>query len=118
MVFHVRAIRRFTVRTVLPQRLAALEELSLNLHWSWDPETRDLFAAIDHDLWQAVGEDPVRLLGEVSAERLAQLANDDGYVGWVEQRVNKLRGYLIFLTRIWCDRSLASVLRWFGHSCW
>ncbi len=94
MVFHVRAIRRFTVRTVLPPRLAALEELSLNLHWSWDPETRDLFAAIDRDLWHRVDEDPVRLLGEVSAERLAELAADDGYVGWVEQRVNKLRDYL------------------------
>jgi starch phosphorylase len=90
----VRAIRRFTVRTVLPQRLVALEELSLNLHWSWDPETRDLFAAIDQQLWLQVDEDPVRLLGEVSAERLAELSADDGFVGWVEQRVQALRSYL------------------------
>jgi starch phosphorylase len=90
----VRAIRRFTVRTVLPQRLVALEELSLNLHWSWDPETRDLFAAIDQQLWLQVDEDPVRLLGEVSAERLVELAADDGFVGWVDQRVQALRGYL------------------------
>jgi hypothetical protein len=70
----VRAIRRFTVRTVLPENLAALEELAVNLRWSWDPRTRDLFSAIDADLWESGGHDPVRLLGEVSAERLAELS--------------------------------------------
>ena len=43
----MKAIRRFTVRTVLPDNLTALEELSLNLRWSWHPATRDLFASID-----------------------------------------------------------------------
>lgn len=90
----VRAIRRFTVRTVLPEPLAPLEELARNLHWSWSPETRDLFAAIDPALWAATGEDPVQLLGEVSAERLAELAGDEGFVAWVRHRQDDLRGYL------------------------
>lgn len=90
----MRAIRRFTVRTVLPERLQALDELAHNLRWSWDPETRDLFRAIDPQLWVEVEEDPVRLLGEVSAERLAQLAGDDGFVAWIGQRVDGLRSYL------------------------
>ena len=34
---HVRAIRRFTVRTVLPEPLAPLGELVMNLRWSWHP---------------------------------------------------------------------------------
>ena len=33
----VRAIRRFTVRPVLPEPLAALGELAGNLRWSWHP---------------------------------------------------------------------------------
>ena len=90
----MRAIRRFTVRTVIPEALAPLEELANNLRWSWHPETRDLFAAIDADLWQQSGEDPVRLLGEVSAERLAALAQDDGFVAWVRHLADDLRGYL------------------------
>ncbi|MDD2857370.1 MAG: alpha-glucan family phosphorylase [Candidatus Nanopelagicales bacterium] len=90
----MRAIRRFTVRTVLPERLSALDELAHNLRWSWDPETRDLFRAIDPELWAEVEEDPVRLLGEVSAERLAALAADDGFVTWIGQRVDGLRSYL------------------------
>lgn len=90
----VRAIRRFTVRTVLPANLAALEELAINLRWSWHPATRDLFAAVDPVLWAASGQDPVRLLGEVSAERLAELSADAGFVEWADRCRDDLRGYL------------------------
>jgi glycogen phosphorylase len=90
----VRAIRRFTVRTVLPENLAPLEELAINLRWSWHPGTRDLFAAVDPALWESSGQDPVRLLGEVSAERLAELSADGGFVDWVQRCRDDLRGYL------------------------
>ena len=90
----MRAIRRFTVRTVLPANLAALEELAINLRWSWDPRTRDLFAAIDPALWESGGQDPVRLLGEVSAERLAELSADPGFVEWVARTAGDLDEYL------------------------
>ena len=90
----MRAIRRFTVRTVLPAPLAPLEELATNLRWSWHPETRDLFAAIDAGLWAASGEDPVRMLGEVTAERLAELAGDEGFVSWVGRSRDDLHAYL------------------------
>ncbi|MDQ1496042.1 MAG: glycogen phosphorylase, partial [Actinomycetota bacterium] len=42
----MKAIRRFTVRTVLPERLAALGDLVMNLRWSWHSETLDLFESI------------------------------------------------------------------------
>ncbi|MBI1352242.1 MAG: alpha-glucan family phosphorylase [Actinomycetales bacterium] len=90
----MRAIRRFTVRTVLPESLRALEELAVNLRWSWHPPTRDLFAAIDRELWEATGQDPVRLLGEVSAERLSELAADEAFVGWVGRARADLQEYL------------------------
>ena len=50
----VKALRRFTVRAHLPERLSALEKLSVNLRWSWDKPTQDLFAAIDATLWDQV----------------------------------------------------------------
>ena len=62
----VRAIRRFTVRPVLPEPLAALADLAVNLRWSWHPETQDVFRAMDPDLWESTHRDPVRLLGAVS----------------------------------------------------
>ena len=66
----MRAIRRFTVRTTLPEPLEPLGELATNLRWSWHAPTRDLFAAVDPQVWAQVEHDPVRLLGAVSPERL------------------------------------------------
>ena len=56
----MRAIRRFTVRPVLPTSLAGLHDLALNLRWSWHPATQDLFAEVDPELWESTGHDPVR----------------------------------------------------------
>ncbi|MEI7629995.1 MAG: alpha-glucan family phosphorylase, partial [Actinomycetes bacterium] len=90
----MRAIRRFNVRAVLPEPLVPLEALAHNLRWCWSPNTRDLFAAMDAKLWKSLGQDPVRLLGEITAERLAELAADEGYVGWVRERADDLQNYL------------------------
>ena len=67
----MRALRRFTVRLALPAPLQPLSELVMNLRWSWHPASLDLFREVDPDVWESVGQDPVRLLGEVSPERLA-----------------------------------------------
>ncbi len=65
-----------------------------NLRWSWHAETRDLFEALDPDLWQRCGGDPVKVLGEVSAERLAQLAKDRKFVRRLQDAVDDLEEYL------------------------
>src|ERR1022692_1936428 len=64
----VRAIRRFTIHPVLPEALAPLRELMLNLRWSWHSDTLGLFAAIDPDGWQRAGQDPGALLAEAPQE--------------------------------------------------
>lgn len=72
----VKAIRRFTVRPVLPDPLRPLSDLARNLRWSWHAETRDLFQSVDPGRWAASGGDPVRLLGSVPPARLAELSQD------------------------------------------
>ncbi|PYC78412.1 DUF3417 domain-containing protein [Streptomyces tateyamensis] len=90
----MKAIRRFTVRTVLPEPLQPLHELALNLRWSWHPETRELFRSVDPAVWSAVGEDPVRLLGEVPAPRLAALAADRRFLRRLGDLTDDLHEYL------------------------
>jgi glycogen phosphorylase len=75
----VRAIRRFTVRPVLPEKLSALSDLATNLRWSWSPETQDVFAALDPEVWRASGHDPVRTLGALPSSRLEELAKDKAF---------------------------------------
>ncbi|WP_067469953.1 alpha-glucan family phosphorylase [Nocardia amamiensis] len=90
----MKALRRFTVRAHLPERLAALGELATNLRWSWHPPTQDLFAALDPRRWQEMGHDPVRMLGEVPAVRLDELAADPDYAARVDAAAADLRDYL------------------------
>ena len=90
----MKAIRRLTVHTVLPEALHPLGELAINLRWSWHEPTRWLFADIDPDAWQRVGHDPIALLGEVSAERLEELAADQAFVDRVAAADADLTEYL------------------------
>jgi glycogen phosphorylase len=90
----VKAIRRFTVRPVLPEPLRPLSDLARNLRWSWHTETRDLFQAVDPEGWQAAGGDPVRLLGSASAVRLAELAGDRRFLRRLAAVADDLDDYL------------------------
>ncbi len=90
----MRAIRRFTVHPVLPDALAALGPLAVNLRWSWHPETQDVFQAVDPELWDATFHDPVRLLGAVRKQRLTELAGDTEFLERLEVAAADLDAYL------------------------
>ncbi|MCE7080980.1 alpha-glucan family phosphorylase [Streptomyces sp. ST2-7A] len=90
----MKAIRRFSVRPVLPESLLPLQELALNLRWSWHPETRELLRSVDPEGWTAAGGDPVRMLSTVSASRLAELAADRGFLRRLGVAAEELRDYL------------------------
>src|SRR4051794_16386790 len=66
----------------------------MNLRWSWHPPTQDLFAALDHDAWERSGHDPVRVLGEISSARFAELAADAETVVTVRELADDLAAYL------------------------
>ncbi|MDR0504452.1 MAG: alpha-glucan family phosphorylase, partial [Bifidobacteriaceae bacterium] len=85
---------RFTVRTVLPESITALDRLASNLRWCWHRPTLDLFTSIDPALWDKVHGDPVALLGELSRSRLAELANDTIFVDQVNALAADLDAYL------------------------
>ena len=102
----MKALRRFTVRAHLPERLGALEELSTNLRWSWHTPTLDLFESIAPQLWESCGHDPVQVLGEVSTARLSELADDQDFLARFDASVADLRDYL---TRpFWFQRHVAA----------
>ena len=90
----MRAIRRFTVRAALPESLAPLRDLTLNLRWSWHAETRELFAAIDPVGWEASGHDPVALLGEVPPAQLESLGHDQAFLRRLDDAARDLDQYL------------------------
>lgn len=93
-VTQVKAIRRFTVRTVLPEPIRPLARLASNLRWSWHRPTRELFAGLNPRLWEESGQDPVGFLGMVSREEFQQLAANRAVVERVRAAEEDLDRYL------------------------
>src|SRR3954469_4789963 len=90
----MRALRSFTVRPRLPEELAPLEPLAINLRWAWDDRTRDLFRWVDPEAWAAPRHDPVRLLGLVRPERFEALARDPAFLRFQAEVLDDLERYL------------------------
>jgi glycogen phosphorylase len=90
----VKAIRRFTVRVTMPEPLAPLRGLMLNLRWSWHAPTADLFASIDPQAWQASGGDPIAMLSALPPERISALAADAAFLGRLHEAEQGMREYM------------------------
>ncbi|MDQ2846516.1 MAG: alpha-glucan family phosphorylase [Actinomycetota bacterium] len=90
----MKALRRFIVRPQLPAALAPLGGLIRNLRWSWHPASQDLFSDIDRTLWDRFEGDPLKLLGAVSKDRLADLARDEEFLQRMRDVDANLQAYL------------------------
>ncbi|MFB7277583.1 alpha-glucan family phosphorylase [Streptomyces hydrogenans] len=88
----MKAIRRFTVRPVLPDPLRPLAALARNLRWSWHEPTRALFDSLAPEGLR--GADPVRVLGALEAPRLTALAADGDFLARLAAAADDLDGYL------------------------
>jgi starch phosphorylase len=79
---------------MLPARLEALNKLSLNLRWTWDHPTRDVFESIDPDLWEETNHNPRLVLGRASQRRLTELASDEAFLAELDRATSSLEEYL------------------------
>ena len=90
----MKAIRRFTVRVALPEPLAPLLGLMLNLRWSWHAPTAELFSSIDPAAWQAAAGDPIAMLSALPPDRVAALAADAEFLDRLSAADADLRQYM------------------------
>jgi starch phosphorylase len=90
----MKALRSFAVRASLPETLSALEVVAINLRWTWVPEAVDLFRWVDPDAWERSEHDPVAMLGMVSPERFAELADDGPFTAFLAGLEEDFRRYL------------------------
>jgi starch phosphorylase len=77
----------------LPQPLAPLHDLMLNLRWSWHPGAVELFESIDPAGWAASGGDPFAMFSSMRPGRLADLAGDEDFLRRMEAVLADLREY-------------------------
>lgn len=104
-------------RGSLPPALAPLWPLALNLRWSWQPATRQLFHDIDGGQWAASHHNPVRVLEMASDGRLEALARDEAFLARMHAMAGDLDAYLT-ATSSWfranCPAASAALVAYFS----
>lgn len=78
----------------IPERIKRLEYLAYNLWWSWHPEARALFEALDRPLWRLTQHNPVKVLRETTPDRLKEASEDPTFLRMYDRVMMDLEGDL------------------------
>ncbi|MEQ1643394.1 MAG: alpha-glucan family phosphorylase [Pyrinomonadaceae bacterium] len=84
----------FELNLRLPANLAALDAVSANFYWSWQPEGTALFRELDPTLWDKCEQNPRVFLKKVNRLRLYQKAADVQYAERLQRFAAKQNEYL------------------------
>lgn len=85
---------RYGAELALPESLLPLRDLARNLWWCWDAEATVLFDDVDPARWDESRHNPVRLLHDVSENRLCSLAADDRFLEVLNRIHGRFRAYM------------------------
>jgi starch phosphorylase len=89
-----KALHSFTIRAELPKELSALRDIAMNMRWSWDTRSVDLFRWADPALWEDSEANPVRLLDMIGKERLEALSRDRSFLSFLHEVQDDLMHHL------------------------
>ncbi len=92
--------KKFKVVPDLPEKLKPLLVIASNLWLTWNPEAIKLFITMDSDLWEKNQHNPIRMLGEISQEKLDELTHDEGFLSELQRVSEQLDQYLHLLRSI------------------
>lgn len=98
----------------LPESLAPLLELALDLRWTWSHEADALWTRIDAELWERT-HNPWTVLQQAGAERLAFLSSEPGFLIELEELVEKRKADMERLT--WFEGAHAGALGEVAYFC-
>ena len=90
----MRSIQPFVVVPSLPDNLQRLKDIAYNMCWCWDHEAVDLFRRLDRDLWEKTEHNAVKMLGQLSQERLDIASKDEALLSFLDRLSNKMQSYL------------------------
>src|SRR5687768_2577448 len=90
----------FDLNRSLPEPLTALDAISRNFYWSWQPEGTALFRDLDPVPWDKCSQSPRLLLERISRLRLWQKACEADYLGRLEAFDAQFKTYLSDTTEL------------------
>jgi starch phosphorylase len=83
-------MNRYSSLPPFPERIARLEDLAIDLWWSWHPEARTVFRRLDYALWRATAHNPVRMLWLIPRAKLEAAAIDPEFLAIYDRAIQAL----------------------------
>jgi starch phosphorylase len=74
----------------LPDRINRLDQLAVDLWWSWNAAGRGVFRKLDYLLWRETAHNPVRMLWLISRDRIEAAARDPEFLALYDEAIEHL----------------------------
>ena len=75
----------------IPEKLAGLSDLAMNLWWTWPPAARRLFKMLNRQAWKESRHNAVKMLRDLPRETLEAAANDPEYLDHYNTLLSQFR---------------------------
>ena len=85
--------RKVLIYPEIPRSLANLQELAMNLWWSWNYEAIELFEMIDKDIWNDLNN-PYAMLQYLTLEQLRELESNQDFLKKLKSVYDKFSKYM------------------------
>ena len=95
---------RYSGLPPLPEQLSRLDELAVDLWWSWNREGRSVFRRLDYTLWRATAHNPVRMLWMIARAKIEAAADDQDFVQLYQRAISALDGARAARNTWWTNR--------------
>lgn len=86
--------RDIVVNTSLPEELQPLDEMAHNMWFSWSHDARELYKAMDEELWHDVQQNPVLMLSRINYMKLKELAQNKKFIDEMNRVYKEFRTYM------------------------
>jgi phosphorylase/glycogen(starch) synthase len=85
---------RLLIQKNIPEKLTALDEISKNLWWCWNPDAISLFESIDPELWEEAEHNPILFLDRISYPRFQELEKDEEFIERLAKVYSHFNAYM------------------------
>ncbi len=85
--------KKFEVRENIPEKLSPLDDIAMNLYWSWDKEATAFFQSIDPDLWEEANHNPILAARSLPLSRFKELEEDKEFIREMNRIHKKCKAY-------------------------
>jgi starch phosphorylase len=104
-------VTRYSNQPPIPERIGRLEELAVDLWWSWHREAREVFRQLDYAAWRETAHNPVRMLWVVPPATLEAAARNPVLLRLYDRAIAALDDARV-ARKTWWSRSFPHLGGW------